>query len=232
MHTRFLLVNQRKMSKREGTLFTLEDLKQKGYSPAEVRYLLVTNHYRQPMNFTLEGWTLLVASIARLQTCRDLLAEGTQTAASSSATIQGAIATFEQEFSKALDDDLNVSNALASLYEFVSVLNREKPTGDSATAALQALERADSVIGVLNREVKVFFLAKEELDAQVTESNDVTAILGRDQFDAKDAQALAFARHAARKSKNFGLADKIRDRLKDNGVVFEDTPKGVRIKLP
>jgi cysteinyl-tRNA synthetase len=232
MHTRFLLVNQRKMSKREGTLFTLEDLKQKGFTPSEVRYLLVSNHYRQPMNFTLEGLDAARASIARLQTCRDLLQEGSQSPGPLSPILESAALAFEREFTNSLDDDLNVSNALASLYEFVSIVNREKPTGDGAVHALSRLDHADSVLGVLNRDVKVFFLSKEELDANVSQVIDVSTILGRPHFDATDARALAFARHDARKSKNFSLADTIRDRLKDNGVVFEDTPKGVRVKLP
>lgn len=232
MHTRFLLVNQRKMSKSEGTLFTLDDLVQKGYSAAEVRYLLVTNHYRQPMNFTLEGLDAARASIARLQTCRDLLVEGLTATTPLSEVTRTATATFESEFARSLDDDLNVANALASLFEFVSIVNREKPSGESARLALVALDRADSVLGVLNRDVKVFFLSKEELDERVAQVNDVTSILAQDQFSADDARALAFARHSARKSKDFGLADTIRDRLKANGVVFEDTPKGVRIKLP
>ncbi len=236
MHARHLLVNQRKMSKREGTLYTLEDLTQKGYTPKEIRYLLVTNHYRQPMNFTLEGLDAARASIARLQNCRDLLVEGAQSAENSAPTaVSQACTTFEQAFAAAISDDLNVANAMAALFEFVGALNREKPTGTTATRALEVLDRADHVFGVLTREVKAFFVSKEELDAGVATAPGAAALeptLARDAFSAEDARTLAFARHAARKNKDFGLADKIRDRLKANGVVFEDTPKGVRVKLP
>lgn len=236
MHARHLLVNQRKMSKSEGTLYTLEDLTQKGYTAKEIRYLLVSNHYRQPMNFTLDGLDAARASIARLQNCRDLLVESANVAeASAPAAIEAAITSFETAFSAAVSDDLNVSNAVAALFELVTVVNREKPTGATALTALTALDRADNVLGVLNRETKTFFVSKEELDAGVATALGADALaptLALPTFGADDARVLAFARHAARKNKDFGLADKIRDRLKANGVVFEDTPKGVRVKLP
>jgi cysteinyl-tRNA synthetase len=235
MHARHLLVNQRKMSKREGTLYTLEDLTRKGYAPKEIRYLLVTNHYRQPMNFTLEGLDAARASIARLQNCRDLLVESANSSESSpAALIDPAIASFEGAFGEALSDDLNVSNAVAALFELVTVNNREKPTGASANRALTALDHADDVLGVLDRETRTFFVSKEELDAGVAAALGAQALeptLALSAFSAHDARVLAFARHAARKNKDFALADQIRDRLKANGVVFEDTPKGVRVKL-
>lgn len=236
MHARHLLVNQRKMSKREGTLFTLEDLTQKGYTPKEIRYLLVTNHYRQPMNFTLDGLDAARSSIARLQNCRDRLVEQANlTENSAEEALKQAIATFEGAFGAALSDDLNVSNAVAAWFEFVNVVNRENPTGTSAQLALSALDRADDVFAVLTREVKSFFITKEQLDEVVPVALGAEAlapVLALDAFSAGDARTLAFARHAARKNKDFALADRIRDRLKDNGVVFEDTPKGVRVKLP
>lgn len=248
MHARHLLVNQRKMSKSEGTLYTLDDLTQKGYTPKEVRYLLVTNHYRQPMNFTLEGLDAARASIARLQNCRDLLVESAEVAdaepkgaaaeaiAEAAATAVGqAIGTFEAAYAAALKDDLNVANALAALFEFVNTLNREKPTGAAAALALKTLDRADHALGILNRDVKSFFLGKEELDAGIGNALGADALaptLALDSFTAEHARVLAFARHAARRNKEFALADQIRERLKANGVVFEDTPKGVRVKLP
>lgn len=247
MHARHLLVNQRKMSKSEGTLYTLEDLTQKGYTPKEIRYLLVTNHYRQPMNFTLEGLDAARASIARLQNCRDLLVESaTQNpsavgaaseaiAEATASSVGQAIGTFEAAYAAALSDDLNVANALAALFEFVNTLNREKPTGHTATLALAALDRADHALGVLTRDVKSFFVSKEELDGGVAAALGADALaptLALDTFTAEHARVLAFARHAARKNKDFALADQIRERLKANGVVFEDTPKGVRVKLP
>lgn len=237
MHARHLLVNQRKMSKREGTLYTLEDLTAKGYTPKEIRYLLVTNHYRQPMNFTLEGLDAARASIARLQTCRDLLVENANAVATPSVAgvVDTAISTFEQSFAAALGDDLNLSNAIAALFEFVVTINREKPGAEAAARALVALDRADDVLGILNRETKTFFLSKEDLDAGFASALSGEALaptLALSAFSADDARTLAFARHAARKNKDFALADRIRDRLKENGVVFEDTPKGVRVKLP
>lgn len=244
MHARHLLVNQRKMSKSEGTLFTLADLAQKGYSAREVRYLLVTNHYRQPMNFTLEGLDAARASIARLQNCRDLLQEGTREARDAGAAeqtadpvrmVRGWISDFERKYADALDDDLNVANAVAALFELVTHFNRQKLSGAAAEAALDALDRADAVLGVLERESKAVTLSQDELEAgleNAASGDALQAILAQDFFTPDQARALALARHAARRRKEFAVADAIRDRLKDNGVVFEDTKTGVRIKLP
>ena len=122
-------------------------------------------------------------------------------------------------------------------YQTLSAANSKTGKLDEKTRQLISLAvavttRCDGCIVFHSEAALKAGASKEELDANVSQANDVTAILERSRFDAEDARALAFARHAARKSKNFALADTIRDRLKDNGVVFEDTPKGVRIKLP
>lgn len=237
MHARHLLVNGRKMSKSEGTLYTLQDLTDRGYSPLDVRYLLISNHYRQPMNFTFEGLDAARASIARLQTCHDLLELGAQAAAESSderSSVGAIIARFETSFGEALDDDLNVANALAALFEFVATVNRIEPKGESARLSLAALHRADHVLGVLNREVRAGFISKQELDAaaQPASIEEVNALLARDPLAGSEIRQLALSRHAARRSKHWAVADAIRDGLKQRGVVFEDTPDGVRFKLP
>lgn len=235
MHARHLLVNGRKMSKSEGTLYTLQDLTGRGYSPLEVRYLLISNHYRQPMNFTFEGLEAARASIARLQTCRDLLELSTQNA-DESAQLQsvGEIAgRFEASFGDALDDDLNVANALAALFEFVADVNRIEPSGEAARLALATLDSADDVFGVLNRQARAGFISKQQLEATEASTNlaAVKELLTREPLKEADVRQLALCRHTARRSKNWPVADAIRDGLKQRGVVFEDTPEGVRFKL-
>src|SRR5690606_32318221 len=107
--------------------------------------------------------------------------------------------------------------------------------GQAAALALTTLDQADTVLGVLQQESKAFSLSREELDAGIPDAASgerLQASLERAAFSVDDARALAFARHAARKHKEFAVADTIRDRLKANGVVFEDTKTGVRVKLP
>ena len=242
MHARHLLVNNRKMAKREGTAYTLEDLQQLGYSPLELRYLLLSHHYRQPMNFTFDGLDAARASIARLQTCRNLLAEAKQATGSDAAgagtqvapAVAECVAKLEQDFGQALDDDLNVANALAALFEFVATVNRTQPVGASAAAALDALDRADHVLAVLSTAPTSGLITKQELDQAVSSAlnpEQVQALLGWPQLDATSVRKLVAARHAARKSKDFAAADAIRDGLKALGVALEDTAQGVRYKL-
>lgn len=241
MHVRHLLVNGKKMSKSEGTLYNLEDLTAKGYSALEIRYLLLANHYRQPMNFTLEGLDAARASIARLQTCRDLLVERQALSAEADAESQkgaevsAAIAKFEGGFGEALDDDLNTANGLAALFEFVSAVNRLQPSGSAAELALAALDRCDHVLGVLSRESNSGTISKAELESECESapSPEATkALLAQASLNPGELRQIALARHAARKNKDWPTADAIRDGLKALGVLFEDTPQGVRFKLP
>src|SRR5690606_9960992 len=149
--------------------------------------------------------------------------------------VRGWISDFERKYADALDDDLNVANAVAALFELVTHFNRQKLSGAAAEAALDALDRADAVLGVLERESKAVTLSQDELEAgleNAASGDALQAILAQDYFTPDQARALALARHAARRRKEFAVADAIRDRLKDNGVVFEDTKTGVRIKLP
>ncbi|MCB9588000.1 MAG: cysteine--tRNA ligase [Polyangiaceae bacterium] len=236
MHARHLLVNNKKMSKSEGTLYTLEDLKAKGYTAKEIRYLLLSNHYRQPMNFTLEGLDAARASMGRLQTCRDLLVERKELSEEpKSAEVDEAVAKLERGFGESLDDDLNTANALAAVFEFVNGINRVQPTGADAAKALAALDRADHVLGVLNKESKSGTISKAELDAEVDQAPSperAKELLAQPSLSPAELRQVALARHAARKNKDWGTADAIRDGLKALGVLFEDTPQGVRFKLP
>jgi cysteinyl-tRNA synthetase len=239
MHTRHLLVNGSKMSKSAGTLYTLEDIVSRGYRPLELRYFLIANHYRQPMNFTPDGLVAAKASTQRLQNARNTLAERAQgkTTAESSprAEVAARIAAFERDFGAGLDDDLNISNALAALFAFVADSHRLEPTPEDAAHLLAALDRADHVTGVLNRDAgKTGMISKRELDEApplALDAAGLAALLGA-ELSAAQLKQLALARHQARRDKNWPTADAIRNHLQKSGVLFEDTPDGVRYKLP
>jgi cysteinyl-tRNA synthetase len=201
LHGAHLLVEGKKMSKSLGNFFTLRDLLAKGFTGREIRYLLLTAHYRETFNFTLEGLQGARAALTRIDECLTKLRElGGNAKAEADGPLLGA-------FSDALDDDLNISGAWGAIFEWVRDTNRKlaEHTVDAAAAAtaLATWDKLESVLGVgAPKEV--------EVPAEIL--------------------ALVEAREAARKAKDFKRADAIRDELKAKGWVIEDTPKGPRAK--
>jgi cysteinyl-tRNA synthetase len=238
MHARHLLADGAKMSKSTGTLLTLEDIRAKGFTPVELRYLLISNHYRQPLNFTSDGLVAARASLARLQNARTMLAERAQSAPPDSKPESAAadrITAFERDYGKALDDDLNVSNAIAALFAFVADVHRLNPSASDSVHLLRALDKADHVFGVLSRDVsRVGLISRAELTGEeaAARSPAQLAELFAEEMSLPTLRALAQIRHAARAGKDYKTADAIRDHLKKAGVTFEDTPEGVRYRLP
>ena len=205
MHNEHLQVEGKKMSKRFGNFYTLRDLLEKGYDPMAIRYLLLSTHYRQQFNFTFEGLNAAKSAIERLknlvrrlQTVEDKNSDG---------KVAMQIQHVKQRFSDAMNDDLNISIALASLFDFVREINNLIDTGlistDEAIQVNEILVQFNSVLGVID-EVNVI----EPL------SNDIEVLVQK--------------REAARKAKNWKEADLIRVQLKVLGIVVEDTAQGVR----
>ncbi len=201
MHGAHLLVEGQKMSKSLGNFFTLRDLLSKGFTGREIRYLLLTAHYRETFNFTLGNLQGARASLARIDECLSKLREAAR--GSSAAPDEKLL----QQFSEALDDDLNVAAAWGVVFDWVRDMNRRiaesSLTANEAAAALAAWEKVDSVFGIG---------AAPEAEAPA------------------EIVALLEARQAARKAKDFKRSDAIRDELKAKGWVIEDTPKGPRLK--
>jgi cysteinyl-tRNA synthetase len=201
LHGAHLLVEGRKMSKSLGNFFTLRDLLAKGYGGREIRYMLISSHYRATFNFTLKGLEDARAALARIDECLGKLQEFAGTA---SAT---ADHKFLEAFTAALDDDLNVAAGWGVVFEWVSEMNRLLAAGQvspaRAASALGAWQQVDLVLG-LGR--------KGEVEAP------------------PEIQALLEERQAARKAKDFKRSDAVRDELKAKGWLIEDTPKGPRLK--
>jgi cysteinyl-tRNA synthetase len=201
MHGSHLLVEGRKMSKSLGNFFTLRDLLQKGFQGREVRYLLLSAHYRETFNFTLDGLSGARTALNRIDECVAKLRElaGAETGAPDASLI-GA-------FTEAMDDDLNVSKAWAAVFDWVRDTNRRlaanELTGQQAAGLLAAWERVNGVLGVGSIE-------EESTDPELL--------------------ALLKERQTARKGRDFTRADAIRDELKERGWAIEDTPKGPKLK--
>ena len=201
LHGAHLLVDGRKMSKSLGNFFTLRDLLAQGYGGREIRYRLLSAHYRETFNFTLEGLEAGRAALDRLDECLTKLQElaGPATA-SAEASLIGA-------FTAALDDDLNVSAAWRAVFDWVHETNRLLAAGQlyaaRAASALAAWQQLDSVFGLGRK-------------------GDVTA--------PPEIQARLAERQEARKAKDFKRADALREELKAKGWAIEDTAAGARLK--
>lgn len=223
LHGAHLLVEGKKMSKSLGNFFTLRDLLAKGFTGREIRCLLLSAHYRETFNFTLEGLQGSKSKLARIDECLGKLreiagacfplaptgGEGRGEGAGGNATIpMDEFNTYAlKEFSDALDDDLNVSAAWAVVFEWVNKLNRRMAENalapNEAAAALATWAKMDSVLGVGTK-------SEADIPAEIS--------------------ALLEARQAARKEKNFKRSDEIRAELQAKGWVIEDTPKGPKLK--
>jgi len=204
LHAAHLIVEGRKMSKSLGNFYTLRDLLGKGYTGRQIRYLLMSCHYRQQLNFTFEG---LESAKNGLQRIDDFLAKLDDADSSEGAgDVVERIEMARQSFTSALDDDLNISGALGSVFDLIRWANRELDRGQIGTEAAS--------------ELKSFF---EEIDA-------VLALLPAEVEVEPEVRRLAEERDKARKEKNWKLADEIREKVVQMGYVLEDTPKGVRIK--
>jgi cysteinyl-tRNA synthetase len=215
LHVKHLLVNGEKMSKSRSNDYKIDELIEKGYQPAAIRWLLLSAHYRKELNFTFEGLTDAAAGIRRVLDFEDRLRDTRSAHDAPASDLPAAAADALAEFEAALDDDLNVPNALAPLFNFIrkanALLDKQSLFAQSELEqAKGALHRMDEVLGI-------FGLARAG-----SENMD-------DDF-AKWVEEKIVARQAARGRRDFAAADSIRAELTAAGVVLEDTPQGPRWK--
>ncbi|MCB1068631.1 MAG: cysteine--tRNA ligase [Simkania sp.] len=204
VHAEHLIVNGKKMSKSLGNFFTLRDLLDKGYSGTEVRYLLLSTHYRTQLNFTLEGLNAARQSLQRLE---DFVHRLKQVQEGKGASAQ--IKETKDRFNAALADDLNISVALAALFDFIRHVNgdidRNELSKEGASQVLAFLKEIDHVLGVI-------------------------PLKEREEEIPKDIQEAFTRRQEARTQKNWAQADQERDYIQSKGYLIEDSPTGSRVK--
>ena len=208
MHCAHLVVDGRKMSKSLGNFYTLRDICQKGYSGRDVRFVLISAHYRQSLNFTFEALDAGRAALARLDEFQSRLREvaGTATGGSADDLPQWASAG-RAAFRAALDEDLNISEAIGAVFNMVRDGNKAMDTESLAPAAAAA---AAALLSDLDR---VFgFLATPE------------------DKPSADVLSLLEQRQQARRSKDWAASDRIRGELAALGWVIQDTPAGPKLK--
>jgi cysteinyl-tRNA synthetase len=218
LHAEHLLSEGEKMSKSQGNFYTLETLLDRSHRPSAIRYLLLSAHYRTQLNFTLEGLKDADRAVGRLYELRRRLGE-TRVAEGSlagAADLEELADRWRSAFTEALDDDLNVSDALGATFVMVREANLALDGADGFPASdLEALRGAlndfDAVFGVLS----------------LREREETAGPAGLEQW----IEERIAARAAARAARDFALADAVRDELMDRGVALEDGPSGTRWKL-
>jgi cysteinyl-tRNA synthetase len=207
LHAEHLKVEGESMSKSKGNYYTFRDLKDKGFDPIAIRYLLLSVPYRKQLNFTFEGLRGAEKTVESLRDFRSRLA-ALRAEAGSNPELRAAAARALEEFEAGMDDDLNTSVALAAIHNLSREVNRAMDTcglrADDQRDILELLSRFDSVLNIFGSG------QQELLDAEI--------------------QALIDERQDARHRRDFSRADQIRDELAARGITLEDTRDGVRWK--
>jgi cysteinyl-tRNA synthetase len=189
-----------KMSKSKGNLYTIQELVDKGFKKNAIRYVLIASHYRQNYNFTFDGLKAAEQAIDKISRCVSVLNEKTSGDGDTVRDQVRALATKAVDgFDEALSDDLNMSKALAAVFELVKEANKlSDATAAEAKIILEAIGKIDSVLGVLEEE------KADEIPAEIMK--------------------LAEERKQAKLNKDWARADAIRDEVTEKGFVIEDMP--------
>ena len=211
MHNGFLNIDNKKMSKSLGNFFTVREIGEK-YDLQVLRFFMLSAHYRSPINFSAELMEASKNGLERIITCaerlKDLLNKVsgdalTEEEQENKKNVDELVAKFEA----AMDDDFNTADAVSAIFELVKLANstaNEESTRAYAELLAGTIEKLSDVLGIITER------KAEVLDSEVEE--------------------LIAARQQARKEKNFALADEIRQKLLDMGIVLEDTREGVKWK--
>jgi len=208
LHNEHLLIEGKRMAKSLGNYYTVRDLTARGYDPKAIRYLLLATHYRQQVNFTFEGLEAAKNTLDRLTNFvrRLLEAEGKR----SGDKLEPLIGRVQSDFETAMDDDLSISEALASLFDFIRdvniLLDENSLSKDEAQKIYNLMVKFDNVLGVIG-EIK----KEEKLP--------------------REAEELILKREEARRAKDWKTADAIRQQLKGMGILVEDTSQGVKWRI-
>ncbi|MEG0272385.1 MAG: cysteine--tRNA ligase [Hydrogenoanaerobacterium sp.] len=214
MHNGYINVDNRKMSKSLNNFFTTRAVAEKyGYEP--IKFMMLQAHYRSPINYSIEVIEQCTAALDRLHTCRDNLDFALKAAAESAtegeAVLMAQLPARREQFIAAMDDDLNTADGIAALFDLARDINTavvQPRSAEYLNAAAAMFDELCAVLGLLyNRCEKNLGSLEDEVEALITK------------------------RAEARKNKDYKLSDEIRDKLKDMGVVLEDTPQGVKWQL-
>ena len=211
MHNGFLNIDNKKMSKSLGNFFTVREIGEK-YDLQVLRFFMLSAHYRSPINFSAELMEASKNGLERIITCAERLKELLNKVSGDALTEEEQenkknVDELVAKFEAAMDDDFNTADAVSAIFELVKLANstaNEESSRAYAELLAETIAKLSDVLGIITER------KAEVLDSEVEE--------------------LIAARQQARKEKNFALADEIRQKLLDMGIVLEDTREGVKWK--
>lgn len=200
MHNGFVRINDEKMSKSLNNFFTVREVLN-SFLAEEIRFFILSSHYRSPLNYSLENLGEARSALHRLYTAlREVpLSDG------------AVIDEYVERFNSVMDDDFNTPRAIAVLHDIVGEINRHDKKSDKAKSLAATLKALGGVLGLLQ-------------DSPVAYLQRGTG--GTDGLDSDAIEKLVAGRNQARKDRNFQEADRIRGLLKEQGIELEDTPDG------
>ncbi len=206
LHNGYINVDNVKMSKSLGNFFTVRDVL-KEFKPETIRFFMLSSHYRSPINFSRDLIIQAQTGLERIYTCLDNLEFLAKNAVSGEIddNAKEMCNSYKKAFCDALDDDFNTSLAISVLFDFARDINTNITSDnnkETITEVYNMLKELGGVLGLLQKQ--------------------------QDKTLDEDIEKLIEQRQQARKEKNFALADKIRDDLKAQGIILEDTPQGVK----
>lgn len=210
IHNGYININSQKMSKSLGNFFTVREIAEKyGYEP--IRYLMISSHYRNPINFSEDIIIQCKSALDRLYTFRKNLQNALKNCSDKeykSGKNSVNFKLYRKKFKDSMDDDLNTAEALGVIFEMIKEVNTKVLSNDeydrgTISEALKFLDETTEVLGIMyENKAKNIELSEDEIKQLIDERNE------------------------ARKQKNWKRADEIRDELKSKNVIIEDTPKG------
>ena len=207
IHFEHLKVDGETMSKSKGNYYTFRDITAKGFSAAAIRYFLLSVPHNKQLNFTFDALAGAERTVASLRDFRARLSEA-KAEPGRNERLAEAAARALQEFEEGMDDDFNTSIALAAIHnlsrEVNTALARKQVKVENQQELLALIDRFDTVLNIFGKQ------QREMLDSEV--------------------QSLIDERQEARRRRDFGRADEIRDELASLGIILEDTKDGVRWK--
>jgi len=217
LHNEYILINAEKMSKSLGNFMTARAAREK-FPPLAIRMFLLSAHYRSPVNFAPEGLEQAAAAVERLRNCwSDLqFAKSSRLGTDDEAgtALVKAVEEARAKFIEAMDDDFNTAAAMGVIFEAVTEVN--KYLKENATVAPAAVAAAEKFFTDMDEVMGIFGIEQDKKN----ENGD----------EAAQIEALIAERNAARKAKDWGRSDAIRDELAAKGIILEDTPQGTKWK--
>lgn len=202
MHNGFVRINEEKMSKSLGNFFTVREVL-KQYRPEVIRFFVLSSHYRSPLNYSDEQLDDAGAALTRLYTAL----RGVELLPVSAQTVYSA------RFKQAMDDDFNTPVAIAVLFDMARELNKEKNKDQALASQLAGeIKELSNVLGILQDDPESFLQAGDVVQEGALNEQEIGQFIEQ--------------RILAKQNKDWVLADKIRDDLKQQGIVLEDVATG------